>query len=303
MDLYQTMRAFAAVVDEGGFAPAARSLGVSPPAVTRYVQQLEIELGVQLLARSTRRVTPTDAGRAFYAASRRALDATAEALATVRGVGEELGGGLRVNAPMSFGTRHLAPMVAAFMARHPRLRIELALNDRFVDLIAEGFDVSIRIAQPEQTTALIARELAPARRVLCAAPEYLDRVGWPAAPEQLAAHRCLHYGYQQTGSRWRLKGPAGDRSYAVNCVFWSNNGEALRAAAVAGQGIALLPTFIVGGDLQEGGLLRVLPEYEVPMLSIHAVFPRHRHGSRNVDAFVTFVAEQMAGLPPWELVS
>jgi DNA-binding transcriptional LysR family regulator len=188
------------------------------------------------------------------------------------------------------------------MCRHPQLRVELSLNDRFVDLIAEGFDVSLRISEPEHVTALMTRVLAPARRVLCAAPGYLDTAGILTEPGQLAAHRCLHYGYQQSGSRWLLSGPGGRRAWAVNCVFWSNNGEALRAAALAGQGVVLLPTFIVGGDLQEGNLIRVLPEYQVEDLSIQAVYARHRHASRSVTAFVDFVTEQMKGVPPWDLV-
>ena len=300
MDLLKTMRAFVFVVEEGGFAAASRALGVSAPAVTKYVQQLETHLGVQLLLRSTRQVAATDAGNAFFADCKALLQATDAAINAVTHAKDEVRGSLRVNAPMSFGTAHLAPLVAAFMARHPDLKIELVLNDRRVDPIAEGFDVSLRIAEIEESTSLAVRPLATARRIMCASSRYLSDHGPLLHPADLLQHRCLHYGYQHSGQRWRMLGPDGEEAYAVNCTYWSNNGNALRTAALAHQGVTLLPTFIVGRDLQEGRLKRVLPEYEVSDLNVHIVYARHRHLMRNVLAFTDYIGEQLSGTPTWD---
>ena len=158
------------------------------------------------------------------------------------------------NAPMSFGTLHLAPLVGEFMARFPDVHVELVLNDRFVDPIEEGFDVTIRIGEAVYSSSLIAREIVYSKRVLCASPGYLKRCGEPLDPIELKDHRCLHYGYLGSGSQWRLNGPKGEQTYTIDCIMWSNNGETLREAAIADQGIALLPTFIVGQALQSNEL-------------------------------------------------
>lgn len=297
------MRGFARVVEQGTFAAAARSLGVSRSMLTKYVASLEAELDTQLLTRSTRRVSVTAAGRAFYPQVVALLEQADGALASVTGGTREPQGRLRVNAPMSLGILHLAEAVARFMGAYPRVQVELLLNDRFVDLIEEGFDVSVRVAEPEALTSLVAEHLAVASRVLCAAPGYLEGAGTPRHPQDLAEHRCLFYGYQASGHVWRLEGPDGPRSVAVpSCVMWSNNGQVLRQAAVAGQGITLLPTFIVGGDLQAGSLVRVLPDYALAPLTIHALHARHRSVSPAVRAFVAHLRDWFAGTPPWELV-
>jgi DNA-binding transcriptional LysR family regulator len=286
MDMLMRMRAFARVVEDGTFAAAARSLGVSRSALTKYVASLEAELDVQLLRRSTRQVTVTAAGRAFYDQAVGVLEQADAAMRSVSESRADLRGRLRVNAPMTFGAMHLADAVAEFMARHPQVEVELVLNDRFVDLIEEGFDVSVRVAAPDHQTSLILEPLAAAERVLCAAPAYLAKAPALAAPEHLRDHRCLFYGYQSSGSGWRLNGPDGVRSVAVRCVMWSNNGEVLRRAARAGQGITLLPTFIVGDDLDAGALQRVLPEWGLAPLTVHALYARHRSVSPRVRAFV-----------------
>jgi DNA-binding transcriptional LysR family regulator len=300
MDSLQRIRAFVLVVDEGSFAAAARALGASRPAVTRYVAQLERELGAQLLARSTRRVSLTVAGRAFYARARELLDAAAAAVAAVASASAPFTGSIRVNAPMSFGTLHLAGAVSAFLIANPGLRLELVLNDRFVDLIAEGFDVSIRVAEPESVTSLVTRPLAPVRRVLCAAPGYLASAGVPDRPRALSAHRILCYGYQAAGPVWRLEGPDGAVSVAVEAQLWSNNGDVLRHAALAGLGVAQLPTFIIGPDLESGRLVPVLPGWTASPLVAQALYPRHAHVSPRVTAFVDFLERWFSGAPPWE---
>jgi DNA-binding transcriptional LysR family regulator len=188
------------------------------------------------------------------------------------------------------------------MGSYPDVHVELVLNDRFVDPIEEAFDVTLRIGTALSSTSLIAREIAPARRVLCASPQYLAAAGEPASPAELKQHRCLHYGYQSSGSQWRLQGPQGERSYAICCVMWSNNGEVLKDAALQHQGIALLPTFMVGNDLQEGQLQTILTDYAPPEISLFALYPRHRHLSAKTRLFVDLLARRFGGRPFWDLV-
>ena len=302
MDRFQSIKAFTRVVEEGGFAAAARRMGLSRSVVNRAVIALENELGTQLLARSTRQVSPTETGLAFYDRAVGILGELDSALQSVSELQEHPTGHLRINAPMSFGTLHLSSLVADFMRDYPELRVELVLNDRFVDPLEEGFDVTLRIAEDAPSTSLIVRNIAPARRVLCASPEYLSASGEPATPGELRRHRCLHYGYLDSGSQWRLKGPTGDRTWPIRCAMWSNNGQALKDAAIRGQGIALLPTFIAGQALQDGQLRSVLNEYTPPEIVLSAVYPRHRHLSAKVTLFVDRLIERFGGRPYWDLI-
>ncbi|MDJ0758539.1 MAG: LysR family transcriptional regulator [Woeseiaceae bacterium] len=296
------MRAFVNVVDDGGFAAAARSMGLSRSVVNKAVINLENDLGAQLLTRSTRTVTPTETGLAFYDRCLRILGELEEAISAVRELQEKPAGTLRVNAPMSFGATHLASVAAEFMAAHTDLHVELVLNDRFVDPIEEAFDVTLRIGEPVVSTSLIVREIAPAKRVLCASPAYLASAGEPEHPTDLKSHRCLHYGYQESGSQWRLIGPEGDRTYTIGCVLWSNNGEVLKSAAIHNQGVALLPTFIVGDALQEGELQTLLPDYLPTGLTLSALYPRHQHLSVKTRLFVELLEQRFGGRPYWDLV-
>jgi DNA-binding transcriptional LysR family regulator len=302
MDRLDSIRAFVQVVDHGGFAAAARQMGLSRSVVNKAVIGLENELGAQLLRRSTRKVTPTDTGLAFYDRSVQLLGDFDETIASVRDLHGRPRGALRVNAPMSFGTLHLSAVAATFMKDYPEIHLELVLNDRFVDPIEEGFDVTLRIGAGNPTTSLIASPIVPIRRVLCASPEYLDAVGEPATPTDLRSHRCLHYGYHASGSQWRLRGPDGEQSYAINCVMWSNNGEVLRDAAIDDQGIVLLPTFIVGEALQAGQLRTLLVEHEPADLQLCALYPRHRHLSVKVRLFVELLLDRFSQRPYWDLV-
>ena len=303
MSTLDGIRSFTRVVEAGGFAAAAREIGVSRSVVNKQVARLEDELGAQLLRRSTRRVTPTDTGAAFYERCVAVLAELDAALSAVSELEGSLRGTLRVNAPMSFGTLHMADIVADFMGNHPDIRVELVLNDRFVDPLEEGFDVSIRISEPLVSTSLVSREIVPARRVLCASPDYLRKHGEPSTPGELQSHRCLHYGYQASGVQWRLRGPYGDQPVAIDCAMWSNNGEVLAAAAIRHQGIALLPTFIVGASLQAGELRTLMCDYEPTRLTLCALYPRHRHLSSKVRLFVDSVATAIGEQPYWDLVS
>jgi len=302
MDKFESIRMFTRVVEAGGFAAAARDLNLSRSVVNKHVINLESQLGTQLLQRSTRQVTPTETGQAFYDRCVQILGELEDAISSVTELQELPSGNLRINAPMTFGAMHLADVVAGFMTDYPDLHVELVLNDRFIDPIEEGFDITLRIGEPQVSTSLISSEIVTIRRILCASPEYLAAHGEPTHPTQLKEHRCLHYGYQSSGSRWRLLSDDGDQPYLINCVLWSNNGEVLQQAAIRNQGIALLPTFIVGAALQEGRLRSVLNDYRSPEINLCMLYPRHRHLSNKVQLFIDRVKQRFSGRPYWDLV-
>jgi len=301
MDKFESIRAFTQVVVSGGFAAAARDMGLSRSAVNKLVIGLENELGVQLLHRSTRVVTPTETGLAFYERCIEILASLEEAERSVTQLHGEPRGRLRVNAPMSFGTMHLAPALADFLVQYPDLQVQLTLSDRFIDPIEEGFDVTVRIAEPQQTASLIVHSLAPAGRVLCAAPTYLETHGTPSHPNELRHHSCLHYGQLAVENQWMLIGADGEYTISVNGVLCSNNGEVLRDAAVRGLGITLLPRFLVGEELQRSTLQLVLPDYHPPELSIYVIYPVNRHLSTKIRLLVDFFQERFGHQPDWDL--
>lgn len=303
MNKFTTIKAFTKVVEAGGFAAAARQMGLSRSVVNKYVTALENELGTQLLRRSSRQVSPTEAGIAFYDRAVLILNELDEAFAAVTQLQEQPRGNLRINAPMTFGSLHLSPVVADFMARYPDVHVELVLNDRFVDPIEEGFDVTIRIAEPNPSTSLITREIAPVRRALCASPGYLAAHGEPQEPKELRRHRCLHYGYQETGNLWKLAGARGEIPVRINCVMWSNNGDSLKKVALRDQGIAMLPTFIVGDELRLGRLRTVLSDYQPPAITLSALYPRHRHLSAKTRLFIEFLIDTFGRDPYWDSVT
>ena len=299
MDKIDCMRAFKQVVDSGGYAAAAREMGLTRSTVNKYVSFLERELNAQLLISSTRKVRPSQTGLAFYDKCAALIDDFDEAVSAISQLQEKPQGRLRVNAPMSFGTMHLSPVVAEFMRQHPDLQLELSLSDRRVDPIEEGFDISIRISEPQQSTSLIVKELAITQHLLCASPAYIKSAGNPQHPRELLEHRCLHYGYNHSGSHWQLAGPEGEMSVPINCAMWSNNGTVLRDAAVADGGIVMLPTFIACDALNAGQLIEVLPDFSPPDLTLCALYPRHRHLSSKVQLFVSFIAERLSGRDGW----
>lgn len=292
MDKFECLRAFTQVVQSGGFAAAGREMGLSRSAVNKLVIQLENELGTQLLYRSTRQVHPTEAGLAFYERCLVLLADLAEAEQAVRQLQAEPKGTLRINAPMTFGTLYLAPAIAEFLGQYPDLQVQLTLSDRFIDPIEEGFDVTIRIAQPRAVSSLVMQELMPAPRVLCAAPAYLKQRGIPQHLSDLRHHSCLHYGHLATDHHWTLIGPEGEQTVAVQGAICSNNGEILRSAAIWGLGITLLPTFIIEPDLNQGLLQIVLPDYHPSELMIYALYPVNRHLSTKVRLWVEFLQQR-----------
>ncbi len=292
MDKFEQMRAFTQVVAAGGFAAAARRIGLSRSAVNKLVIGLENELGVQLLHRSTRVVSPTETGLAFYHRCIEILANVAEAEQSVTQLHAEPRGRLWINAPMTFGTMYLAPALADFLGQYPDLQIQLTLSDRLIDPIEEGFDVTVRIAAPQPIASLIVQPLAPAERVLCAAPAYLVTHGTPTHPDQLRSHSCLHYGQIAVDNQWILIGADGEHPIRVQGLLCSNNGEALREAALRGLGITLLPRFIVAEALQQGSLQIVLSDYQPTQLSIDVLYPVNRHLSTKIRLVVDFLRER-----------
>jgi DNA-binding transcriptional LysR family regulator len=301
MDKLTSIKTFTKVVQHGSFAAAARELRLSRSAVSKYVIELEQELGVQLLTRTTRSVTPTEHGQAYYERCRAILSDLEEADLAVTRLQTEPRGLLRINAPMSFGTHHLGPAIAHFMERYPQLQIQLVLSDQQIDPVQEGFDVTVRIADLP-SSSLIARRIAPALRVVCAAPSYLERRGTPKHPDDLRRHDCLAYGHLATGNQWKLTGSDGEHWIHIPWTLCTNNAEVLRDAAVRGRGIALLPTFIAGADLQQGSLRTVLADYKAPEISVYAIYPQTRHLSVKVRLFIDFLVERFGSRPYWDLV-
>jgi DNA-binding transcriptional LysR family regulator len=292
MDKLESMRAFTQVVISGGFAAAAREMGLSRSSVNKLVIALENELGVQLLHRSTRVVTPTETGLAFYDRCVEILASVEEAERAVSQLQAEPKGKLRINAPMTFGTMYLAPAIADFLVEYPELQVQLSLNDRFIDPIEEGFDLTVRIAKPQVTSSLIVHPLAPVRRILCAAPSYLAAQGTPKHPDELRHHSCLHYGQIATENYWKLSKDDSIFTIPIAGILCSNNGEVLRDAAVKGLGISLLPEFIVRDALHRGDLVTVLDDYHPPELSLDLIYPVNRHLSTKVRLLVDFLHQR-----------
>lgn len=303
MDKFAGMQAFARVVESGSFAAAARQMGLTRSAVNKLVVNLEAALGAQLLQRTTRRVSPTALGQAYYDRCSNILADVEAAELAVAQLQAEPKGLLRANAPMSFGMLHLAPALAEFMGRYPALQVELQLSDRFVDPIAEGFDLTLRIARESGSGPLAVRQLAPIERVLCAAPAYLQQAGTPEQPQDLRDCHCLQYGYGAGGDRWQLSGPDGESvAVSIQPRLWANNGEVLREAALQGLGVTLLPTFIVGDCLQDGRLQVVLPDYRPPEIAAYALYPPNRYLAAKVRLLVDFLAARFAR-PAWAIAA
>jgi DNA-binding transcriptional LysR family regulator len=297
------MEVLVAVIDAGGLSAAARRLGLTRAAVSRQLGELERRLGTRLIQRTTRRAAATDAGLAYAEQARRILAEVDEVEREVQRGAREPRGLLRVSAPMSFGTLHLAPLLGDFLRRHPGLSIEIVQNDRFVDLIEDGVDLAIRIGDLPDSS-LVARRLASARRVVIAAPGYVDARGEPRRPAELMRHDCLCYTYQQAGETWRFVAPDGrETRVRVTSRLRCNNGDTLRVAALDGLGIALLPLFIVGRDLQAGTLQSLLPGFDTPAASVYAVRPAGRHAPARIGAFIDFLAERFGPRPYWDLVA
>ncbi len=296
MDTLNGMRTFLAVADAGSFVRAAERLGIAKSIASKQVAALEEHLGARLLNRTTRSLSLTEVGSAY---ADRARELLADVDALEASVGDHVvrpRGLLRVAAPVSFGITHLGAALADYTHEYPDVRVDLALDDRIVDIVEEGFDLAIRIA-PRLDTSLVARRLATTRGVLCASPAYLARRGSPRRPEDLHGHECLGYTYSSTGDEWRMEGPAGAVSMRLDFRIRANNGDALVAAAVAGAGLLLEPGFIVEPYVRAGKLVRLLPRWRFTEYGIHAVYPHRKHLSAKVRSLVDFLVRRFgAGL-------
>lgn len=297
---FDSMNAFVKVVSLGSYAEAGRALGVTRSAVSKAVMELERLLGARLLERTTRRIRPTEAGLAYYERCADILALVEETELQVSRLHDEPKGVLKVNAPMSFGIRHLGRITASFMKLYPELRVELTLTDRFINPLEEGVDVTVRIGALADSS-LIARKLAPARRALVASPAYIAERGEPRTLAELAHHRCLSYGHTTMLQRWQLRDGDEIVSIPITSCLCSNNGDVLRDAALNGNGIAKLPAFLVGSDLRSGALRTVLPEHPPTELGIYALYAPNRYLAAKTRVFVDFLVEQIGdAAPSWE---
>lgn len=301
MEDLQRMAVFACVVGERSFSGAARRIGVSKSWVSKQVTQLERSIGARLLHRTTRALSLTEAGAIFYEHAARIVDEEEEARRAVGRLQAAPRGLLRLTVPVAFGRLHIAPALPDFLGRHPEVRIDLTTTDRFVDLAEEGCDLAIRITDLP-APALVARRLAPVRRKLVATPAYFARHGLPRTPADLERHNCLTYTYFNPQDPWRLRGPDGEISVRASGNLRVNDDDALSAAVVQGLGVALLPTFIIGNELQSGRLQAALSQYIPVERHIYAVYLANRHVPAKVRAFLEFVRERFGPEPYWDRV-
>lgn len=300
MDRFENMNTFAHIVEAGGISAAADRMDVAKSVISRRLKELEAHLGVQLFHRTTRQMKLTDSGRAFYEQSVRILADILEAEHAVSQFHGALKGNLKVAVPLSFGLMHLGPAITAFLHTHPDIKFDLDFNDRQVDLLAEGFDLAIRIASLPDSS-LIARYLAPVQAVMCASPAYLEHMGTPQTPEELIGHRCLAYSLISNSDNWHVYDPTGQLiKTRITPYLKASNGEFLRDAAVDGLGIVLLPAFIVYREIEHGALLPILTEYHYSQLAAYAIYPQTRHLSQRVRAFVDFLSKRFEAMPYWD---
>jgi DNA-binding transcriptional LysR family regulator len=298
MDALTDIAVFVRVVERGSFTLAAGDLALSRAVVSKYLSRLEDRLGARLLHRTTRRLSLTEAGAALFEASRGALERIEEAEAAVAQFQSKPRGRLRVSAPMSFGILHLGPAMADFARAYPEITLDVRLDDRFVNLVEDGFDVAVRIGALTDSS-LVARKVATTRAVACASPGYLAEHGEPESPEDLASHNCLVYSY--LADVWRFTAPDGrEIPVAVKGSLRINNGIVLAEAAVAGHGILVTPSFYVAPLLRSGRLRQILSRYKLKELGIHAVYPQRGHVPPKVRAFVDFLAQRFGRKPDWE---
>jgi DNA-binding transcriptional LysR family regulator len=305
MDRLQAITAFAKVVETGSFARAASRLDVSVSSVSRQVSELEAHLDARLLNRTTRRLSLTESGRAFYQRCVLLLADLEEAEESASAGTARPRGTLRLTCGTTFGARHLAPAIAEFVARHPQMHFDVELSDRAVDLVDEGFDAAVRVGTIG-SQQLVGRKIGETHLVCCASPRYLERHGIPQKPEDLAAHACLTYEYSPHKDVWPFRDPEGDRSIRgdrsvrVNGPVHANSGGFLVALAVDGLGITIEPDFIVGPEVRDGRLVPLLQAFESAPANIYVAYPSRRHLSAKVRAFADFLSARYQQ-PEWLL--
>lgn len=293
MDRLTSMSVFVKSADLGSFAAAAEALKMSPQMVAKHVAFLEDRLGSSLLNRTTRRQSLTDIGRAYYDRCKFVLAEVEVAESLAQEMHTQPKGILRVSAPATFGSFCLAPFVTRFLVKYPELRIDLSLNDRFVDPLEEGFEVMIRIGDLEDSS-MIARSLAPYRMIACASPAYLSAHGMPKTPAELAGHNCLGYAFWSPSipCKWRFTREGKTEEIEINGRFRSNDWKTLLHAATEGFGIALGPENILIGEEAAGRLVRILTDYEGPTRPMHVLYPANRRPTAKLQSFVDALVEE-----------
>jgi DNA-binding transcriptional LysR family regulator len=298
MDRLSEMEAFATVVDQGGFTDAARKLGISKSAVSKHVSSLETRLGARLLNRTTRRVSPTEIGLAYYDRARRVLNDAGDADALVTSMQSAPSGMLRVSVATDFGVNHLSPILGGFLHEFPDITVNLTLDNRFVELISEGFDLAVRIGDLEDSS-LRARKLAETHKQMIASPAYLEEHGRPRRIDDLNEHKLLHYTNQANGSVWKLTAPSGEKRH-VRSAGWLtvNDGQSLLNAAIGGLGIAFLPSFLYADAVREGKLVPAIEGLAPEVQGVHAVYPPGRYTQPKVRAFIDFLVESFRDKGP-----
>jgi DNA-binding transcriptional LysR family regulator len=299
VDRFQAIQVFAQVVESGSFSGAAERLGLSATAASRHVAELEAHLKTRLLNRTTRRVNLTESGRAFYERAVQLLADLDEAEQEALRAAVVPRGTVRLTAPVNFGMRHLAPVIADFLAAHAEVRFDVSLSDRLVDLVEEGYDLAIRVGAPGGEN-LVARKLGETRLVPCASPAYLAKHGAPRAPQDLANHNCFTYEYLSPRGLWRFRDAAGaEHAVRVSGRLHANSGELLAEAAARHAGVAFEPAFIVGADVRAGRLVPLLQDFAVPPLPIYAIYPSRKHLSAKVRLFVEYLVQRFAHGEDW----
>jgi DNA-binding transcriptional LysR family regulator len=299
MGRLEEMQAFLRTAEAQSFTVAAQRLALSKSIISQRVADLEARLGVRLLNRTTRRLSLTEAGQAFLDGCSRALAEVDAAEEAASRHGSELRGTLRIAAPLSFALLHLQPAMLDFMTEHKQVEVNLALDDRVVDLVQGGYDMALRIGRLPDSS-LVARRLASSRTVLIASPDYLNTHGRPTHPTQLSTYSCLLYTGTMRSDQWSFLIDGQWQAISVHGRLQANNGDMLLAAAVAGQGVALLPSFIAGAAIARGELVPILQEFPTPDGAIHAVYPPTRQVPQRVRVFCDFLAQRIGPAPYWD---
>ncbi|MEJ1999490.1 MAG: LysR family transcriptional regulator [Maritimibacter sp.] len=298
MDRLTEMEAFATVVDQGGFTDAAKKMGISKSAVSKHVSALEARLGARLLNRTTRRVSPTEIGLAYYDRARRVLNDAGEADALVTSMQSAPSGLLRISVVTDFGVNHLSPVLGEFLNDFPDVSVNMVLNNRYVELISEGFDMAIRVGELEDSS-LRARKIAETTRRMVASPNYFQKYGRPMRIDDLNEHKLLHYSSQASGNVWKIPAASGELRQVRTAGWLSvNDGQSLLNAAIAGLGIAYLPSFLYADAMAKGLVEDAIPELPQDVQNIYAVYPPGRFTQPKVRAFIDFLVNVFADKGP-----
>ncbi len=300
MDQFRQMEAFVAVVQAGSFVQAAQRLDTSKAVVSRLIMELETALGTRLMQRTTRRLSLTDAGSDYFGRCRQILDDLADANAAASKGSVQVSGRLKINAPLTFGNLHLAPLWGEFLKLYPQVELDISLTDRLVDLVEEGYDLAVRISS-QADSSLVSRTLAHDQMVLCASPHYLRQAAPINTLQDLASHSVMAYSWWSGGDVWQLEDALGGlHQVTIHPRLHANSGDTCRAAALADQGVIFQPAFLVGDDIRQGRLMRLLPDLHGPRIAIHAIYPSRKHLPGKVRAMVDFLAAAFQ-TPAWNL--